>query len=123
LGADVVIDYKTQHFEDHASGVDMVSDLIGGETRERSWKLLKRGGVLVSTLSDPSQETAKRFGVRAVRYTVEANGSELAEIMGLVDAGKVKPHVERTYPLRAASDAMATVEQGDSVGKIVLLAT
>ena len=53
LGADVVIDYKTERFEDHASDLDMVFDLIDGETRERSWKLLKRGGTLVSTLTDP----------------------------------------------------------------------
>ncbi len=67
LGADVVIDYKTQRFEDHASDLDMVFDLIDGETRERSWKLLKRGGTLVSTLSDPSQEKAKTLGLRALR--------------------------------------------------------
>lgn len=79
LGADVVIDYKTQRFEDHASELDMVFDLIDGETRERSWALLKRGGVLVSTLTDPSQDKAKQHGVRAMRYTVEADGTELAE--------------------------------------------
>src|SRR5205814_251564 len=51
LGADVVIDYKKQRFEDEASNLDMVFDLIDGETRERSWALLKKGGVLVSTLT------------------------------------------------------------------------
>jgi NADPH:quinone reductase-like Zn-dependent oxidoreductase len=120
LGADVVIDYKTQRFEDHASGLDVVVDLIDGETRERSWKLLKRGGTLVSTLTEPSQQKAKEFGVRALRYTVEANGNELAEIAALVAAGKVKPHVTKTYPLKDASQALALVEQGNSVGKIVL---
>src|ERR1700689_4355936 len=80
LGADIVIDYKTQRFEDHASDVDMVLDLIDGETRERSWPLLKRGGVLVTTLTDPPQDKAKEHGVRATRYTVEADGRELAEI-------------------------------------------
>jgi NADPH:quinone reductase-like Zn-dependent oxidoreductase len=121
LGADVVIDYKTQRFEDQASGLDMVLDLIDGETRARSWKLLKRGGVLVSTLSEPSQETAKELGVRALRYTVEACGPELAEIAELVASGRVKPRVERTYPLEDARDALAAVEQGHSVGKIVLV--
>jgi NADPH:quinone reductase-like Zn-dependent oxidoreductase len=80
LGADVIIDYKTQRFEDHAADLDMVFDLIDGETRERSWRLLKRGGVLVTTLTDPSQDKAKEHGVRAMRYTVEADGHELAEI-------------------------------------------
>jgi NADPH:quinone reductase-like Zn-dependent oxidoreductase len=120
LGADVVIDYKTQRFEDQAHDLDMVFDLIGGETRDRSWKLLKRGGVLVSTLTEPSQDTARQHGVRALRYTVEANGSELAEITTLVVSGKVKPHVGKTFRLEEASQAMAVVEHGGSVGKIVL---
>ena len=120
LGADVVIDYKTQRFEEHARDLDMVLDLIDGETRERSWKLLKRGGVLVSTLTEPSQDTAARYGVRALRYTVEASGSELAEIVDLVASGKVKPHVQKTFRLEEAAAAMAAVEHGGSVGKIVL---
>jgi NADPH:quinone reductase-like Zn-dependent oxidoreductase len=120
LGADVVIDYKTQRFEDQAKDLDMVFDLIDGDTRDRSWKLLKRGGVLVSTLTEPSQETALRHGVRALRYTVEANGSELAEIASLVVSGKVKPHVDKTFRLEQAAEAMAVVEHGGSVGKVVL---
>jgi NADPH:quinone reductase-like Zn-dependent oxidoreductase len=121
LGADVVIDYKTQRFEDHASDLDMVFDLIDGETRERSWSLLKRGGILVSTLTEPSQDQAKEHGVRAKRYTVEADGAELAEIADLVTAGKVKPHVAKTYPLDHASEALRSVEEGHSVGKVVLV--
>jgi NADPH:quinone reductase-like Zn-dependent oxidoreductase len=121
LGADVVIDYKTQRFEDHASDLDMVFDLIDGETRERFWKLLKPGGRLVSTLTDPSQDKAKEFGVRAMRYTVEANGNELSEIADHVAAGRVKPHISKTYPLKDAISALTAVEQGHSVGKIVLV--
>jgi NADPH:quinone reductase-like Zn-dependent oxidoreductase len=120
LGADVVIDYKTQRFEDLAQDLDMVFDLIDGETRERSWKLLKKGGVLVSTLTEPSQETAARHGVRALRYTVESGGKELEEILSLVASGKVKPHVQKTYPLAEVAQALKCVEEGKSVGKIVL---
>ena len=120
LGADVVIDYEKQRFEDAASDLDFVFDLIDGETRERSWKLLKKGGVLVSTLTEPSQEKAKQLGVRATRYTVEADGDELAEIAELVVAGKVKPHIQHTFPLAEAAEALAGVEKGHSVGKIVL---
>jgi NADPH:quinone reductase-like Zn-dependent oxidoreductase len=120
LGADVVIDYKTQRFEDHADKLDMVFDLIDGESRERSWSLLKKGGVLVSTLTEPSQDKAKQSGARALRYTVEADGAELAEIAALVTAGKVKPHVQKIFALDAAADALAWVEQGHSVGKVVL---
>jgi NADPH:quinone reductase-like Zn-dependent oxidoreductase len=121
LGADVVIDYKKQRFEEYASGLDVVFDLIDGETRERSWKLLRRGGTLVSTLTAPSQENAAQLGVRALRYTVEADGKELAEIAELVAAGRVKPHVAKTYSLEQASEAMTEVERGHSVGKIVLV--
>jgi NADPH:quinone reductase-like Zn-dependent oxidoreductase len=120
LGADVVIDYKRQRFEDEASDLDMVFDLIDGETRERSWKLLKKGGFLVTTLTDPSQNKAREHGVRAMRYTVEADGAQLAEIAGLVTSSQVKPHVQKTYPLGSAVDALASVEEGHSVGKIVL---
>jgi NADPH:quinone reductase-like Zn-dependent oxidoreductase len=121
LGADVVIDYTTQRFEDHASELDMVFDLIDGETRERSWSLLKRGGTLVSTLTDPSQERAKELGIRALRYTVEADGGELGEIADLVEAGRIKPHVAKTYPLEQASEALSEVERGLSTGKVVLV--
>lgn len=121
LGADVVIDYKTQRFEDHAADLDMVFDLIDGETRERSWKLLKRGGTLVSTLSAPDQKKAEEFALRALHYTVEADGAELAEIANLVTSGRVKPHVEKSYPLDQAAEALAQVESGHSVGKIVLI--
>jgi NADPH:quinone reductase-like Zn-dependent oxidoreductase len=120
LGADVVIDYKTERFEDRASQLDMVFDLIDGETRERSWKLLKKGGVLVSTLTEPSPEKASQFGVRALRYTVEADGNELAEIADVVAGGKIKPHIQKTFPLSAAPEALASVEAGHSVGKVVL---
>jgi NADPH:quinone reductase-like Zn-dependent oxidoreductase len=120
LGADVVIDYKTQRFEEFSQGLDMVFDLVDGETRERSWKLLKKGGVLVSTLTDPSQQAAARHGVRALRYTVEADGKELEEILSLVASGRIKPHVEKTYPLDQAAQALSCVENGRSVGKIVL---
>jgi NADPH:quinone reductase-like Zn-dependent oxidoreductase len=120
LGADVVIDYKKQPFENEVSGVDMVFDLIDGETRERSWKVLKKGGTLITTLTDPSQDKAQEHGVRAKRYTVEADGQELAEIVRLVISGKVRPHIQRTFPLRSAIEALAAVEEGHSVGKIIL---
>jgi NADPH:quinone reductase-like Zn-dependent oxidoreductase len=120
LGADVVIDYKTENFEDQAHDLDLVFDLVGGETRERSWKLLKRGGVLVSTLTEPSQEKAAQHDVRALRYIMDANGSDLAEIVELVKSGKIKPHVQKQFRLEQAAEALSVVEQGKSVGKIVL---
>jgi NADPH:quinone reductase-like Zn-dependent oxidoreductase len=120
LGADVVIDYKKQPFEQVARDLDMVFDLIDGETRQKSWGVLKKGGILVSTLTEPSQQLARQHGVRAMRYTVQANGSELKEIAALLEAGKVKPVVSQTFPLDRAADALASVEHGHSRGKTVL---
>jgi hypothetical protein len=67
---------------------------------------------LVSTLTDPSQEKAKQFGVRAMRYTVEADGADLGEIASLVVEGKVKPYVQKTLPLASAAEALALVAKG-----------
>ena len=120
LGADEVINYKKQRFENEIRDVDMVFDLIGGETQDRSWGVLKKGGILVSTLNPPSQEKAIAHGVRAMRYTAEVSGSELGEIAGLIDAGKVKPFVSKRFALKDAISALQSVEQGHTQGKVVL---
>lgn len=120
LGADVVIDYKKERFEDKADSVDTVFDLIDGETRERSWRLLKRGGALISTLTEPDPATAASFGVKAMRYTVEPDGDDLEQIVALVAKGAVKPHVHQRYTLDKAAEALASVERGESSGKVVL---
>ncbi|WP_409187704.1 NADP-dependent oxidoreductase [Bradyrhizobium sp. RDM4] len=120
LGADVVIDYKTQRFEEVARNLDMVFDLIDGDTRERSWALLNKGGRLISTLTEPLQDRAKALGVTAMRYTVEPDGEELAEIGKLAANGKLKPHIQATFPLEQAAQALATVEHGHAVGKVAL---
>jgi NADPH:quinone reductase-like Zn-dependent oxidoreductase len=120
LGADVVIDYKKQRFEQQVKDLDMVFDLIDGETRERSWGIIKKGGILVSTLTAPSQQQAREHGIHATRYTVQADGNELKEIADLIETGKVKPVVTETFPLSRAADALGAVEKGHSKGKIVL---
>lgn len=122
LGADVVIDYRKAPFEQAVRDFDMVFDLIDGETRQRSWGVLKKGGILVSTLTEPSQQMARQHGVRALRYTVQANGEELREIALLLEAGKVKPFVSQTFPLERAADALAAIESGHARGKVVLVA-
>ncbi len=120
LGADVAIDYKTQRFEQQAKDLDMVFDLIDGETRERSWGIIKKGGILVTTLTEPSRQEAEKHGIRAMRYTVQADGNELKEIADLIEIGKVKPVVTEAFPLSRAADALRAVEKGHSKGKIVL---
>jgi NADPH:quinone reductase-like Zn-dependent oxidoreductase len=120
LGADEVIDYKKQRFEEVVRDVDLVFDLIGGETQDRSWDVLKRGGTLVSTLKEPSQDKARAMRVRALRYTVKENGGELEEIGRLIDAGKVKPRITKTFQLADAANAQQFVEEGHTEGKVVL---
>ncbi len=120
LGADEVIDYRKQKFEDVARDVDMVYDLIAGETQERSFAVLKKGGILVSTLTPPSADKARQFGVRVTRYTVEESGNELGEIAALIEAGKVTPKVTKVFALREAAAAQEQVERGHNEGKIVL---
>jgi NADPH:quinone reductase-like Zn-dependent oxidoreductase len=120
LGADEVIDRTRQKFDEEVRDLDVVFDLIGGETQERSWALLKPGGILVSTVSAPPPEKAETYAVRGTRYTAQPNAFELGEIASLIDAGKVRPHVSRTYALDEAGMAMREVESGHTVGKVVL---
>jgi len=120
LGADVVIDYKTQRFEDLASDMDVVFDLIGGETRERSWRTLRRGGILISTLGQPDEAKARQYGVRGKGYMAAPSRAQLLEIGRLIDGKKVRPTVTRTYPLEAARDAQRFLEEAHPRGKVVL---
>jgi NADPH:quinone reductase-like Zn-dependent oxidoreductase len=120
LGADEVIDYQAQRFEDEVGAVDLVFDLVGGEIQERSWQVLKKGGLLVSTLNEPSQEQAAARGARGLRYTVTESGADLATIAELIDAGMVKPVITRTYQLKEAAAAERFLEQEHPAGKVVL---
>jgi NADPH:quinone reductase-like Zn-dependent oxidoreductase len=120
LGTDEVIDYRKQRFENEVRDVDMVFDLIGGETQERSWDILKKGGILVSTLALPPQGTTKGHEVRATRYTAEVSGRELGEIGALIDGEKVNPKISKTFSLSEAVSALTLVEEGHTRGKVVL---
>ncbi|TXI02021.1 MAG: NADP-dependent oxidoreductase [Rhizobium sp.] len=120
LGADQIIDYKSQRFEDLVKPVDLVFDLIGGETQERSFSVIKEGGSLISTLTEPDRRRAGEKDIRAGRYTAQPNGRQLEEIARLIDAGKVKVCVDRTFPLREAATAQTVLEQDHIRGKVVL---
>jgi NADPH:quinone reductase-like Zn-dependent oxidoreductase len=121
LGADEVIDYRKERFEDKVSDVDLVFDLVGGETQERSWSVLRQGGALVSTLNEPSQDEAGAHRVRGLRYTTEPSVADLREIDALIEAGQVVPRVSRTFAFHDARGALRAVEEGHTVGKIVLV--
>jgi NADPH:quinone reductase-like Zn-dependent oxidoreductase len=120
LGADLAIDYKQQRFEDMVGGIDLVFDLIAGETQKRSFAVLKDGGTMISTLSEPDQDEAKRRKIKAARYMAEPNARQLEEIARLIDDGKVKPIVQATYRLADAGKAQAHLEQDHIQGKVVL---
>jgi len=119
LGAEVAIDRKTQRFEQIAKDIDVVYDLIGGETRERSWGIIKRGGILVSTLGQPDEGRAAALGVRAAGYVAQPNRGQLIEIRQLINAGRVQPTVTKVFPLESAVEAHRCLEHDHPRGKIV----
>src|SRR5438067_10623805 len=94
LGVDQALDYRKTRFEDVVREVDVVLDTVGGETQERSFKVLKKGGILVSLVQPPSQALATKYVVRALFYGGRARPSDLAQIAKLIDDGKVKTIVE-----------------------------
>jgi len=120
LGADMAIDYKAKPFESVAKNVDLVIDLIGGETQRRSFGVLKPGGTLIATAQPPSDEEAARHKVRATMMRMEASAKNLSELGKLLDAGTIKPIVSKRYPLGQARAAWAEILSGHTRGKIVL---
>jgi NADPH:quinone reductase-like Zn-dependent oxidoreductase len=120
LGVDTPIDYTQQRFEDVARNIDIVLDTIGGETQERSWSVLKRGGVLVSLVQPPSEEKAKELGVRAAIIGAQPSGEQLAEIAKIIDSGKLAPVIDRILPLSEARRAHELSQSGHTHGKIAL---
>jgi NADPH:quinone reductase-like Zn-dependent oxidoreductase len=120
LGADELIDYNTTRFEDVVQGADVVLDSMAGETRERSWHVLKEGGILVSILGQPSEEKANEHGVRSAGIFVQPNQAELQEIAKLADSGTLRPIIEAVLPLAEAARAHQMNQTEHTVGKIVL---
>lgn len=120
LGADEVIDYKTQNFDELVSECDVVLDMLGGETMNRSFKILKKGGILVSIKGQDEDNMAEKHGVRFAWFFMSPNGNQLAQLGALIEAGTVKPVIDSTYSLSNASDAYEHLADGHAVGKIVV---
>jgi len=120
LGVDEPIDYTQQRFEDVARKIDVVLDTLGGETQERSWSVLKKGGNLVSLVHPPSEAKAKELGVRAALLGAQPNGAQLAEIAKIIDSGKLAPIIDRILPLIEARRAHELSQSGHAHGKIAL---
>ncbi|MBN3896125.1 MAG: NADP-dependent oxidoreductase [Nostoc sp. NOS(2021)] len=120
LGADQILDYNAVRFEDVVQNVDVVLDTIGGDTQERSWGVLKKGGVLISTISLPSKQIAATYGVRGEMLFVQPNSRQLTEIAQLIDAGQIRFNVETVLPLAEVHKAHDLGQRGQIRGKIVL---
>jgi NADPH:quinone reductase-like Zn-dependent oxidoreductase len=145
LGADVVIDYKQQAFETVLHDYDVVLDSLGGQTLEKSMQVLRPGGKLISIAGPPDPAFAKELGAnplislamaalsfrtrqrarrRRVTYSflfMRASGSQLAELTVLIEAGKIRPVVDRVFAFASTPDAMTYVEQGRAkAGKVVV---
>ena len=120
LGVDEPIDYEKARFEDVVHNVDVVLDTQGGDTQQRSWKVLKQGGMLVSIVQLPSAEEAAKHGARSARFVRQPNAGELSEIARLVDSGKVMVAVDCVLPLSEAARAHELSQTGHARGKLVL---
>ena len=122
LGADTVIDFQTHRFEEALHDVDAVLDLVGGETQERSFQVLRRGGRLISAVSAPDQRLAQAHGVSAAFFLVNVTSQHLAEVAGLIDSGKLRTRVGAVLPLSEAREAHLMLEgaRPRPKGKIVL---
>jgi NADPH:quinone reductase-like Zn-dependent oxidoreductase len=122
LGADMVVDYQTQSFESVAPEVDAVLDLVGGDTQKRSFQVLRRGGKLISAVSQPDQELASSHGVDATFFLVNVTTRHLTEIGELLDSGASRTRVGTVLPLAEAREAHLMLEgiRSRPKGKIVL---
>lgn len=121
LGVDQVVDYTTTRFEDVVHNVDIVMDNVGGETQDRSWATLKTGGILISIVQPPSEETAAKFSVRQQFVGgYPPAGAILTEIAAMVDAGKVRPIINSVHPLSEVSKVHESVETRHTRGKQVV---
>jgi len=119
LGADDFVDYTSQPFEDAVGDIDLVFDTMGGETFQRAFKTLKKGGRIVTVVAFPNNE-AERFGVSVKRSFTVPSGPNLRSIKELAEAGKVVAHVDNVLPLAEIRQALALSEAGRARGKIVL---
>jgi len=121
LGADRVIDVNTSRFEELLTDVDVVLDTIGGETQDRSFAVLKPGGVLVSAVASPDQQKAARHGVKALFFLVDVSSQRLEELAALIEAGELATSIGEVLSLadaRIAHEMLAG--RPHKRGKIVL---
>ncbi|MBC3872492.1 NADP-dependent oxidoreductase [Undibacterium flavidum] len=119
LGADEVIDYTQSDFST-LRDIDVVFDTMGGEVQDKSWQTLKRGGRLVSIISQPSEEAAAQVGATPLFCFVQPSAAQLQSLATLIDAGKIKIIIDSVYPLKDIAAAHAKSATGRTRGKIVI---
>jgi len=117
----VVIDYHTQAFDELLSDYDLVFDMLGGDTLTRSFKVLKKGGMMVSIKGQDTDNLAAKYGVRFDWFLMEPQGEMLSALGSLIDTGAVRPVIGKTFPMEQTGAAYEELANGDSVGKIVVM--
>jgi alcohol dehydrogenase len=121
LGADKVIDYKTENFEDIIDDYDAAFDTVGGDTYKRSFKVLKKGsGIIVSMLEQPNSEIMNQYGIKAVFFFTQVNRHRLDKLAEWVDQNNIRINIDRTFSLDEAAKALDYQKDAHPKGKIVL---
>ena len=120
LGADLIIDYTIQNFEDELSDCDLVIDTIGGETLARSFKVLKKGGKMVSIKSQDNDNLAQKYGVHFEWFFMSPDGKMLSELAGLISQGAIKTVIDSVFRMDQAAEAFDLLATGRAKGKIVI---
>lgn len=120
LGADKVIDYEKQLFEEIIQDYDAVFDTVGGETYTRSFKVLKKGGVIVSMTEAPNTELMEKHEVQAIAQGTQVTSERLTKLAELVDEGIIAVHIAKTFPLDQTEEALAYLQTGKARGKVVV---
>jgi len=119
LGADEVIDYKTQDFSSIVKEYDAVL-VTAADALDKSYQVLKKGGVLVSTPGQVDEKLSKEYGITGINQMTQANTKQLSRLAELVDKGSIKPLVEKTFSLKEAKEAFDYFEQKHPKGKVVV---
>ena len=121
FGADRVFDYRTEPFEEEVRDADAVIDLIGGETQARSFQVLRRGGKLISAVSNPDPNLARVHGVDATFFLVNVTSQCLAEIAALIDSGKPEHTWERLHRSRMRAKLISCWNEYGLCRKVIAL--
>ncbi len=119
LGADEVIDFKIEAFENKLSDFDAVFDMIGGETQEKSFKVLKKGGIIVSMVGQPNLGLAKSKDIKAIGQATDVTPERLSRLTELIESKKIKPQIDKIFKLDEAKSAFEYLEKGHPRGKVV----